>query len=128
MKTTIDLISVAIIVLSFLTGGCSDAEHESLKVEITNEGTIEISNVELSMIGGEGTIALDKLAAGQSSGTQIFTLPILEEDIPDSWGDFSGVYTQENIVKDISVMKYEIHKRSEIRIEIDDSSFKIIYP
>ena len=129
MKTSINLLGITIL-LSLFVLGCSKSEVENVAymVEIINEGTLDITDIELSMVGSDDELLLQKLAAGESSGYQTFILPIAPDPMPDSWGDFTGVYTQETIVKDIFILNYEHKFRKNIKIEINNSSYVIYYP
>ena len=129
MKANINLLCISIL-LSFFIVGCGDdnAENETFRIEITNKGTTEITDIELSMVGAEEVIIIQKLAIGQNSDYQTFILPIIEEQMPDSWGDYSGQYTQKDTVKEIGILNYEHKFRTKMRIEIEDRSYITIYP
>ena len=129
MKATINLLGITILFFLFVLG-CSknEAENEAYMVEIINKGIYDITDIELSMIGSEDVLTFQKIAAGKSSGYQTFILPKLEGDIPDSWGDYNGVYTQRGTVKEIFILNYEHKFRAKMRIEIDNNSYVVIYP
>lgn len=80
------------------------------------------------MEGAEEEIKINTLAVGQTSGYQTFILPTIEGPMPDSWGDYSGKYTQRDTIKEISILNYEHKFRIKMRIEIEDRSYITIYP
>ena len=129
MKATINLLGLTIL-LSLFVLECSKSEVENVAymVEIINEGTYSITDIELSMVGSDDVLILQQLAAGKSTGYQTFALPIAPDPMPDSWGDFYGVYTQGGTVKDIFILNFEHKFRDRIKIEITNSSYVIYYP
>jgi hypothetical protein len=129
MKATINLLGMTIL-LSLFVLGCSKSEVENVAymVEIVNEGTYVITDIELEMIGSDDKLVIQRLAAGETTGYQTFILPIAPDPMPDSWADFTGVYTQESIVKDLFILNYEHKFRKNIKIEITNSSYVIYYP
>ncbi len=128
MKTCLTLVTFSFL-FCFLIVGCNknNAENELFIVEIVNKSLSEIKDIELSMVGAKEDIFIKKLAPGQSTEKQNFTLPIIDGQNPDSWGDYFGVYSQKNIPKDICILNYEHNFRTGTRIEIEDSSYSIIY-
>lgn len=129
MKATINLLGMSILLSFFIVGcGNDNAEDETFLVEITNKGTSEIIDIELSMEEAEEEIKINTLAVGQTSGYQTFILPTIEGPMPDSWGDYSGKYTQRDTIKEISILNYEHKFRIKMRIEIEDRSYITIYP
>ena len=129
MKATINLLGMSILLSFFIVGcGNDNAEDETFLVEITNKGTSEIIDIELSMEEAEEEIKINTLAVGQTSGYQTFILPTIEGPMPDSWGDYSGKYTQRDTIKEISILNYEHKFRIKMRIEIEERSYITIYP
>ncbi len=128
MKTNVYLLGVLLLILIF---GCSkdiDTEYGAFSVNITNKGTSDISDIELLMVGADEVITIKKLTVGQSSGHNVFVLPKFEGDRPESWGDYSGIYSQRDTQKDISVLNYEHDFKKEMTIEIRDQSYVTIFP
>jgi len=130
MKIFIYLLSVSLVLSVFIPGCSTDtnAEYGDFSVEILNTGTTDITDFELSMIGAEGSITIKKLEAGQSSGYRIFTLPKIEGERPDSWGDYSGLFTQKGTVKDVFVLNYEHNFRPKMSVEINDQTYITRFP
>jgi hypothetical protein len=111
--------------------GCSTdtiADYGAFNVTITNKGTTDITNIELSMVGDEEMVIVEKLAAGKSTDYQIFELPRIEGERPESWSDYVGSYIHSDTVKDIIIMNYEHDFRTKVIIEIRDHSYVTIFP
>ena len=102
---------------------------ERYLVKFTNIGTHEITEISLSMYGSEETVSVSKLASRESSEYQSFLLPrISKTDMPNGWGEYSGVYTQQDTLKTIYIFNDEHDFRDEVIIEIANSSYFVIYP
>jgi hypothetical protein len=92
------------------------------KAKVVNNSSSEISDVHLEMVGAEGGISIDTLAIGESTEYYEFLLEEPRgEDIPISYGDYAGSYTQQGIEKAISITNSE----TIITISINDASYSV---
>lgn len=129
MKIIAHLLFLSLI-LSVLMLNCSKtviAEYGAFSVTIHNKGTSLVTDFEMSMVGSDDMFLIDTLLVGKSSDSYTFILPKFIGERPESWGDFSGLYTQNSEIKDFSLLNFEHNYRTKIRIEITDQSFKVIY-
>ncbi len=126
--STISVICALCSILLF--SGCStnDALFDVYTVTIANKGTAVITDLELTMVGAAGAISVSTLAIGATTSSKTFSLPITNDETPDSWGDYGGIYNQREEVKEISVQNFEHLFRENMHIEINDASYKTVYP
>lgn len=95
---------------------------KTYKVKIVNESNFEITDIYLRMVGGEGTISLDKLAVRESTEYYQFSLKKTQKDVVQiSYGDYSGSYKQGGTEKRIFIPR----PKKVIEIVINDNSFSV---
>ena len=129
MRAALPLFFVVFIMLCLFTG-CSDrnqAEYGDFFATIVNQSTADVTDIELSMVGSSDIVKIKKLAAGENSNRALFVLPYFEGERPESWGDYSGSYTQNGTVKEISILNYEHKYNAEVTIKIMDQSYMTIF-
>ena len=130
MRTTLHLLGILFIVFLSIMG-CGEhinTEYGAFEATISNRGTTAITDIELSIVGADEVVTIDTIAPGQSSDKRIFILPVFEGERPESWGDYCGVYTQNGVIKDISILNYEHNFNPEVTLKINNQSYVAIYP
>lgn len=91
-------------------------------------GSTVVTDIYLRMIGTEQEDSIPILANGESSDHYTFILDRSKGINIDSWGDYFGTYTQEGESKEIIILNYDHNLRSNLRIEINETSYTPIYP
>ena len=115
----LSIVMFAAFIIASCTNATSADDLTKYEVVIINVSSSEITNIELEMTGVENNVTIDSLAIGESTPEYEFLLPLPGDDVPVSYGDYSGSYIQESIEKDFSVIQPELS----ITIFIDDDSF-----
>lgn len=120
------LITAILAIFIVLSCNKDDTGYEKFYVLIVNKSTSDIKNIHLSMNGAKGKIRINKLVQGKNSSYRPFILKTFEGNIPKSWGDYDGKYTQRDTLKKIYIYHHEHEFRPDIRILIDDDSYLLI--
>ncbi len=130
MKPSIKLLLLTVIAVMFMLkcGGDNDFK-KPYYVKFNNNTAFEITNINLDMYGAEETITVSTLAGGQTSEYQTFLLPKLSQDeMPNRWGDYSGIYTQQDSIINIYIFNDDHKFRDEVIIRIENNSYSVEYP
>ena len=124
MKKAIKLLPPILLLFFFFK--CSYTENPSFKnlqARVINSSNAIIYNITLSMVGADETLEITELVINQYSDYHTFILPVWEGEIPDSWGDYYGSYTQKDTIKDMCIMNYEHNFKNKVTIQINDTSY-----
>jgi hypothetical protein len=130
MKHAITLIILVTLSLSFSLLCVDDQDNKKrYNVKFTNNSTFDITDINLNMNGADETITISMLSRGHSSEYQSFYLPkIPKDEMPKSWGDYSGIYTQQGTVKTIYIFNNDHDFRDEVIIKLENRSYSVEYP
>ena len=130
VKVLAALIGVAVLLLQ----GCSSSPSGSDRykytmhdVEVINANAKDVENLHLEMVGSEEYLDVASVAKGEESYRMTFNLPVPEDQIPESWGDIHGTYTQHGVLQFIEIYNYEYNLCEKVTIEIQGESYRVAF-
>ena len=130
VKVLAALIGVAVLLLQ----GCSSSpsgsdgyKYTMHDVEVINANSRDVVDFHLDMVGTEECLDIASVTKGEKPYRMTFSLPVPEDQIPESWGDIHGTYTQNGILQFIEIYNYEYNLCEKITIEIQGESYRVAF-